>query len=253
MAPRTLPQSAYCTYPTLPPSRSWPHAAPSSTSTNDEPVSSCGASAGKSPAHLEAARALARVFHDNGIHLVYGGGTVGVMGELAKALVALSGPGAVHGIIPAALMKFERKYEEDGKDAAVAADPQRVIDEKTYGRTTVVRDMHTRKQMMAREVIEGGPLSGFLTLSGGYGTLEECMEMVTWNQLGIHGRPVVLFNVDGYWDGLLQWVRTAVDAGFISGANSGILAEAKSADEVMERLRNYQNSQGRFKLHWGEK
>ncbi|KAI7269843.1 general substrate transporter, partial [Hortaea werneckii] len=158
---------------------------------------------------LAAARALAHALHANNISLVYGGGTVGIMGEVAKTLVSLSGPEAVHGVIPEALIRYERNYNEDGSTNAVV-DPQKVIDEKTYGRTTVVKDMHTRKQMMAREVIEGGVGGGFIALSGGYGTLEELMEVVTWNQLGIHGMPVVVYNVEGYWDGLMQWVRKAL-------------------------------------------
>jgi uncharacterized protein (TIGR00730 family) len=121
--------------------------------------------------------------HEHNIHLVYGGGTVGLMGELARTLVSLSGPSAVHGIIPAALVSMERQ----GK----------APDESLYGRTTVVPDMHTRKRMMAQEVVNGGPGGGFVALPGGYGTLEELMEAVTWNQLGIHSRGVCIFNVEG--------------------------------------------------------
>lgn len=181
--------------------------------------------------------------------LVYGGGTVGVMGELAKELVRLSGPDAVHGIIPRALLRFERNYVENG----AKIDPQSVIDEKTYGRTTVVGDMHERKHMMAQEVIGGGIGSGFVALSGGYGTLEELMEVVTWNQLGIHERAVVVYNVEGYWDGLLKWIRTAIEAEFIAEGNRDIMVEAKTSQEVVERLRDYRNAEGRFKLRWNEK
>lgn len=168
------------------------------------------------------------------------------MGEVARTLVSLSGPEAVHGIIPTALMRFERDYDEDKPASAT-------IDESTFGRTTVVKDMHTRKQMMAREVIEGGQGGGFIALSGGYGTLEELAEVTTWNQLGIHGRGIVVFNVDGYWDGLLQWVNKATESGFISESNSSILVEAKTAEEAVDRLKNYRNSEGRMKLHWGDK
>lgn len=171
---------------------------------------------------------------------------MGIMGEVAKTLVSLSGPQAVHGIIPAALMKFERGWTEGGSAAAV-------IDESVFGRTTVVKDMHTRKQMMAREVIEGGSGGGFVALSGGYGTLEELMEVVTWNQLGIHARGIVVYNVEGYWDGLLQWVGKAVESGFIAENNRRIMVEGKTAEEVVEMLRGYQNAEGRFKLQWGEK
>ncbi|KAI7283937.1 general substrate transporter [Hortaea werneckii] len=211
----------------------------------------CGSQPGTSPAHLAAARALAQALHANNISLVYGGGTVGIMGEVAKTLVSLSGPEAVHGVIPEALIRYERNYNEDGSTKAV--DPQKVIDEKTYGRTTVVKDMHTRKQMMAREVIEGGVGGGFIALSGGYGTLEELMEVVTWNQLGIHAMPVVVYNVEGYWDGLMQWVRKAVSAGFVGEGNKGIMVEAREAEDVVAALKSYQNAEGRFKLDWGAK
>lgn len=187
------------------------------------------------------------------MNLVYGGGTVGIMGEVAKTLVSLSGPEAVHGIIPAALLRFERSYDEHGVAQEDGGSAQKVIDEQTFGKTTVVKDMHTRKQMMAREVIEGGVGGGFVALSGGYGTLEELMEVVTWNQLGIHARGVVVYNVDGYWDGLMQWVRKAVGSGFISESNEGIMVEAKEAKDVIDCLKGYRNSEGRFKLHWGEK
>jgi uncharacterized protein (TIGR00730 family) len=122
---------------------------------------------------------------------------------------------------------------------------------EVYGRTTVVKDMHTRKQMMAREVLDGAEGSGFLALSGGYGTLEELMEVVTWNQLGIHSRGLVVLNIDGYWDGLLDWVRGAVKAGFVGEGARDIIAEAKSAEEAVRELREYKVSEGRFKLEWG--
>jgi len=119
-----------------------------------------------------------------------------------------------------------------------------------YGRTTVVPDMHTRKQMMAKEVISGGAGGGFVALSGGYGTLEELMEVTTWNQLGIHDKGVVVFNVQGYWDGLISWVRTAVKQGFIASSNADILVEALTASDVVSCLKNYKNAEGRFDLDW---
>ncbi|ORY17967.1 lysine decarboxylase-like protein-like protein [Clohesyomyces aquaticus] len=204
----------------------------------------CGASAGTSPIHLAAARSLAEALHAQNIQLVYGGGTFGVMGEVAKTLVSLSGPDSVHGIIPQPLVAFEQ-----GADPASSAS---TIDESMFGRTTVVKDMHTRKRMMAREVIDGGPGGGFVALSGGYGTLEELMEVTTWNQLGIHSMPVIVFNVDGYWDGLISWVNNAVKSGFISENNKGIMVEATSADEVMVKLREYKNVEGKFKLTWDQ-
>ncbi|KAF9702007.1 hypothetical protein EKO04_000433 [Ascochyta lentis] len=205
----------------------------------------CGASSGTSPSHMESARALAAALHASGTSLVYGGGTVGLMGEVARTLVSLSGPSSVHGIIPAPLVEFEQN--SDPTNASGHA-----IDEAVYGRTTVVKDMHTRKQMMAREVIAGGPGGGFVALSGGYGTFEELMEVTTWNQLGIHSMPVLVFNVDGYWTGLIEWVQNAVASGFVSATNAGIIQEATSADEVVRLLREYQNAPGRFKLTWDD-
>ncbi|KAK2861300.1 hypothetical protein FQN49_004339, partial [Arthroderma sp. PD_2] len=181
----------------------------------------CGSAAGKSPAHIEAARALAHLFHKEGIKLVYGGGTGGLMGEIARTLVSLSGPESVHGIIPSALVKIENGHRstltaastnplaqplpgQPGVAAEAGKLPERTEsteangvagDKKSfvnleYGKTTIVSDMHTRKRMMAGEVISGGHGSGFLVLPGGFGTIEEAMEMVTWNQLGIHNRGI---------------------------------------------------------------
>lgn len=212
----------------------------------------CGASNGSSPVHLAAARALAHALHESNMKLVYGGGTVGLMGEVARTLVSLSGPDAVHGIIPSALIKLEQNYDDNATSTAEANGPRNVINETIYGRTTVVKDMHTRKSMMAQEVINGGPGGGFVALSGGYGTMEELMEVTTWNQLGIHNRGVIVFNVDGYYDGLIQWVKTAVTSGFIAPNNAGILVEALSAEEVITCLKEYQVAEGRFKLKWEE-
>jgi uncharacterized protein (TIGR00730 family) len=192
----------------------------------------------------EAARALAIAFHKHNIALVYGGGTVGLMGEVARTLVSLSGPTAVHGIIPAPLVKYER-----GPESTAVTDG--IPEYAVYGNTTVVKDMHTRKQMMAQEVLAGGPGSGFVALSGGYGTLEELMEVVTWNQLGIHNRGVVVLNVEGYWDGLLDWVKGAVGAGFVSTGVCGIIKEARGGEDAVALLRGYTAAEGRFKLEWG--
>ena len=167
------------------------------------------------------------------------------MGEVARTLVALSGPQSVHGIIPQALVKYEQNWDPEQPQ-----DINKAIDSSLFGQTTVVRDMHSRKKMMAEEVVNGAAGSGFVALSGGYGTMEELMEVTTWNQLGIHSRGIVVFNVDGYWDGLIQWVRNAVVHGFISTANSDILVEAKTAAAVLRALKEYKISEDRHKLEW---
>lgn len=165
------------------------------------------------------------------------------MGIIASTLVSLSGPDAVHGIIPEPLVE----YEQDSAKGGVANT------NNSFGRTTVVPDMHTRKQLMAKEVMEGGPGSGFVALPGGYGTLEELMEIITWNMLGIHQCGVVVYNVNGYYDGLIEWVRTAVSSGFIAPGNAGILVEALDAEEVIRELREYRVAEGRYQLNWTQK
>jgi uncharacterized protein (TIGR00730 family) len=221
---------------------------------------------------MESARRLAKLLHDSGYSLVYGGGTMGVMGELAKTLVSLSGPQAVHGIIPRALIRSEKdpnsrndtnpnhgqakKTERtmstdelkriDSKD-----DPDsQIVPESEFGRTTIVPDMHTRKRMMANAVQQGAPGSGFVALAGGYGTMEEVLEMVTWNQLGIHSVPIVLVNLNNYWDGLIMMIKTAVQERFVGVGSAKILVEVKETEAVVEALRSYQVAEGRYKMDW---
>lgn len=191
------------------------------------------------------------------------------MGEIARTLVSLSGPNAVHGIIPRALVSVEPGYKSKNQEktpstssAASTAggggkEAERVVDDSgasssEFGLTTIVADMHTRKRTMAQKVKEGGPGSGFVALAGGFGTIEEVMEMTTWNQLGIHHLGVVLLNVAGYWDGLLEWVKNSVREGYVSKENGGILVEAKTVEEVWPKLVQYQVSEGRYQLNWSD-
>ena len=220
----------------------------------------CGASCGTSPVHLEAASALAHALHASKATLVYGGGTTGLMGRIASTLVSLSGPDSVQGIIPEALIKHEQQNRPSNTDPSTSTSSTsdlskapHSIDESVFGRMTVVKDMHTRKHAMASKVMTGGPGSGFVALSGGFGTLEEFTEVVTWNQLGIHALGCVLFNVDHQWDGLLQWVRTQVSEGFISPPNAGIIVEALTAEDVVQQLREYRPSDSRLNLDWSQK
>ncbi|RAL00296.1 LOG family protein [Aspergillus ibericus CBS 121593] len=214
----------------------------------------CGSQAGKSPSHLEAARKLAQEFHKHNVQLVYGGGTVGIMGELAKTLVSLSGPKSVQGIIPQALVEVEEGYKDSGSKEGKSA--ERIVDqsvqESNFGMVTVVPDMHTRKRLMAQKVLEGGPGSGFVALAGGFGTMEELMEMTTWNQLGIHKAGIVLLNINGYWNGLLQWIQTSVQEGLVSAENARIVAEATKVEDVLKMLKDYQISSDRMALNWGQ-
>lgn len=224
---------------------------------------------------MQAAKDLARAFHEQNVQLVYGGGTKGLMGQIARELVRLSGPEAVHGFIPKALVKVEPGYQQqDDKPSAardggvpdiqtqegagkthervISADKRTEIIEAEYGITTIVPDMHTRKRLMATKVLEGGPGSGFVAMAGGFGTIEEVMEMTTWNQLGIHKVGIVLLNPEGYWDGVLAWIRTAVSEGFISKANGEILVDVHEVKDVLPKLRDYRTSVDQFQLTWGE-
>ncbi|POR38720.1 LOG family protein [Tolypocladium paradoxum] len=207
----------------------------------------CGASAGKSEAHLKMARDLAAAMARQNACLVYGGGTVGLMGELAKTLCEVSGPDSVHGIIPEALVNHERNDTYQ----TLNADDKLVPEHAKYGRTTIVPDMHTRKKLMAEEVFAGAPGSGFIALSGGYGTVEEIFETITWNQLGIHTNGICFLNVDGYWDGIIQWLDKAVEQGFVKEANRDIVVTATSADDAIRVLDEYKVSEATFKLKWG--
>lgn len=213
----------------------------------------CGASPGSKPEHMESARQLAKAMAANNIGLVYGGGTVGLMGEIARTLVSLAGPDAVHGIIPEPLVKFERDptFTSTTTNGSSSGEKLAIPEESVFGRTTVVPDMHTRKRLMAQEVAAGGPGSGFIALPGGFGTMEELLEAATWNQLGIQSLGIVLLNVNGFYDGLLGWIDKSVEEGFIRPANASILVSAKNAEEAIKALREYKVSESQYKLQWG--
>ncbi|KAG0644171.1 hypothetical protein HOY80DRAFT_878846 [Tuber brumale] len=188
----------------------------------------CGSSPGTESQFMETAKSLGAVLYENGWSLVYGGGTFGLMGAVASSLASLGGN--VHGIIPEALIRREQSVV--------------VPSVKEFGKTTVVHDMHTRKAMMGREA------DAFVALPGGFGTMEELFEIVTWNQLGIHDCPIIILNINGYYDGLLGWITAAVEKGFIAGDAKDIISEVKSVEEVAEKIRSYKPAPGRFDLDW---
>ncbi|GMF08445.1 unnamed protein product [Ambrosiozyma monospora] len=178
------------------------------------------------------------------------------MGIIAKE-VHTNG-GHVHGVIPDALVKKERNNNTTATSESVDEinsklqksvdhhEGATLIDEQSYGRTTIVQDMHTRKRMMGQEA-DGG----FVAMPGGFGTLEEIMEITTWSQLGIHCKPIVLFNIDGFYDDFIKFLNSAIEKGFISKKNGQIIAIANTAEEVIEKLDNYVVPDGRFTLQWG--
>ena len=173
----------------------------------------CGSAEGGSPEYAEAARALAAELVGRGLGLVYGGGSVGLMGVLADA--ALAQGGEVIGVIPRPLAARE-------------------IAHAGLSQMRLVESMHERKATMA------GLVDGFIALPGGLGTLEETLEILTWAQLGIHRKPVGLLNVAGYYDGLLRMLGHAVGEGFLRREYFGLLLFADTPGELLDRFAAWQ-------------
>jgi uncharacterized protein (TIGR00730 family) len=169
----------------------------------------CGSRGGNDPRFAQAAIEVGTLMAKRRIGLVYGGGRVGLMGLLADA--ARAEGGEVIGVIPQALA--DREVAHSGLTEL------RVVD-----------SMHERKALM-------GELSdGFIALPGGFGTLEEFCEVITWSQLGIHRKPCGILNVAGYFDHLIAMFDHAVARGFISDDNRGIVLEATRPEEIIERM-----------------
>jgi uncharacterized protein (TIGR00730 family) len=169
----------------------------------------CGSSSGNHQDFTDAAVALGALLAKNGLTLVYGGGSVGLMGAIADSVLANGG--RVHGIITEAL-----------RDAEVGHNGLSNLD--------VVATMHERKLLMAQ-------LSdGFIALPGGFGTWDELCEVLTWTQLGIHRKPVVCVNVRNYWKGLLEQTQTAVECGFMKPSNAALLRSATDSAHALELL-----------------
>lgn len=169
----------------------------------------CGSSKGHSPAYAEQAKALGQELASRNLGVVYGGGSVGLMNEIANG--ALSRGGEVHGVIPAHLDDKEHAH------------PQ-------LTNLHLTETMHERKALMAELA------DAFITLPGGYGTLEELMEAITWAQHGLHNKPVILFNIDGYYDRLLGFIEKAQDEGFIDPTHDRQLQIAKTIQQCLNFL-----------------
>lgn len=169
----------------------------------------CGSRPGDTPLFTETTRRLGRLMAMRGHSLVYGGGKVGLMGTVADAVLA-SGGHAV-GVIPQALMERE-------------------VGHRGLQELHVVQTMHERKLMMAERA------DAFLALPGGIGTLEELFEMWSWQQLGYHDKPVALLNVDGYYNALLKFIRSAHGRGFISTAQVGALVVDGDVERLLDRI-----------------
>lgn len=169
----------------------------------------CGSRSGDDPAFAAAAHAVGRAIGERGWQLVYGGGRVGLMGEVANA--ALDAGARVVGVIPRALV--EREQGHRGLDELI-----------------VVDTMHERKRLMAMHS------DAFVALPGGIGTFEELFETWTWLQLGYHAKPVGVLNVACYYDGLLAFVEHAVARGFMTRAQRELLHTGVEAAALLEQL-----------------
>jgi uncharacterized protein (TIGR00730 family) len=166
----------------------------------------CGSADGTNPAFLAEARALGAAIAARELGMVYGGANVGLMGAVADA--ALAAGAEVIGILPAVL---------EGREIAHTG----------LTKLELVPTMHERKARMAELA------DAFLVLPGGYGTLDELLEAVTWAQLGLHAKPVILINTAGYWNGLLGFLDTTVAAGFLKQRNRELLRVAANAHEAV--------------------
>ena len=175
----------------------------------------CGASPGARPIYHEAAAQLGRHIAERGLTLVYGGGAVGLMGVVADA--ALTAGGEVIGIIPQSL-----EHSEIGHSGLT--------------RLEVVDGMHARKARMA-ELSDA-----FIALPGGLGTFEELFEVASWAQLGMHGKPIGLLNVEHFYQPLLNLIDTATQQGFMREQHAGLLLAADTVKALLARMRDYQPS-----------
>jgi uncharacterized protein (TIGR00730 family) len=166
----------------------------------------CGSADGRQPAFREEATALGKAIAEAGLGLVYGGASVGLMGAVADA--ALAAGGEVIGVLPQVLA---------GKEIAHAG----------LTALEMVSTMHERKARMAQLA------DAFLVLPGGYGTLDELMEAITWAQLGLHAKPCILINTAGYWNGLLAFLDSSVAAGFLKQQNRQLLLVASRVEDAV--------------------
>jgi uncharacterized protein (TIGR00730 family) len=172
----------------------------------------CGSGPGTNPRFVEAAQALGKIFAENNIRLVYGGGSVGLMGAIAKSV--LDHGGAVTGIIPDFLRAREHALTR----------VQEMV---------VTPDMHERKRLMFERS------DAFVALPGGVGTLEELVEMMTWQQLGRHSKPILVANIDGFWEPLMALIAHMRSAQFIRANLEVDLLKAERVEDILPRLKAY--------------
>jgi uncharacterized protein (TIGR00730 family) len=173
----------------------------------------CGSSDGFNDIYRETAWQLGEILAEKGIRLVYGGAKIGVMGALADG--AMDKKGRVTGVIPVFLQTKELVHEG-------------ITD------LVLVKNMHERKLKM-HELSEG-----VITLPGGWGTMDELFEMLTWAQLGLHQKPIGLLNINGYFDSLKVLFNNMVLEGFLDESCNKMLLISESIDELLEMMNNYE-------------
>lgn len=170
----------------------------------------CGSSSGRGDTYLDAARALGHLLADEGLGLVYGGGTVGLMGAAADA--CLANGGHVTGVIPRGL--FAREIEHRG-----------------------VTELHEVATMHERKALMYDRSDAFIALPGGLGTLDELAEVATWGQLGLHAKPIVLLDVAGFWQPFVDQLDRMVDAELLRPQNRALIEVRASAVDALAHLR----------------
>lgn len=172
----------------------------------------CGSSCGNEKNHEVQAILLGQVMAKKNIDLVYGGAKVGLMGAVADGV--LNENGKVFGVLPRFLMSKEVAHDN-------------------LTELIIVESMHERKTRM-NELSDG-----VIALPGGFGTLEEFFEMLTWGQLGLHKKPIGILNVDGFYDLLLQFIQKMVDNGFLKEINQKMILVSDDAEDLFRKMENY--------------
>ena len=172
----------------------------------------CGSSSGRNPAYTASAVSLGKVIADHEITLIYGGACVGLMGAIADA--ALESGGKVIGVIPRAIHDLE-------------------LEHRGLTELHVVGSMHERKALMANLA------KAFIALPGGFGTLDELCEILTWAQLGMHRKPIGLLNVAGYYDSLIEFLDCATSEQFVGPGHRRLLVEGTDPRQILQDLGCY--------------
>jgi len=169
----------------------------------------CGAKTGTNPKFTVAARELGAAMAKGNMRLVYGAGSIGIMGEIADAVI--SNGGQVFGVIPQHLLDWE-------------------VGKTDISQFIVTETMHERKKVMAMNS------DAFVLLPGGLGSLDEFFEVLTWRQLKLHDKPAYILNIDGYWDGLIDMIDGLIEAQFVGTENRTYFTVCDSVDQLLAAL-----------------